>query len=89
MQVIHNPSSALAQGAFSPSAQDRDDAAKLVRVALNSLSKGVEVAIKSASDAYRFAPNSFTAYTLRDAVGLRSLLALVAGRVSTIADDGQ
>jgi hypothetical protein len=57
-------------------AQDQDEAAKLVRVALNSLSEGVEVAIRSAGDAYRFTPNSYTAGALSDAVALRSLMAL-------------
>jgi hypothetical protein len=75
--------------ASAPRAQDREDAAKLVRVALNGLSEGVEVAIRSAGDAYRFTPNSYTAEALSDAVALRSLMALVAGRVAAIAEDGQ
>jgi hypothetical protein len=72
-----------------PRAQDRDGASRLVRVALNGLSEGVEVAISSAGDAYRFTPNSYTAGALSDAVALRSLMALVAGRVTAIAEGSQ
>jgi hypothetical protein len=56
---------------------------------LNSLSKAVEEAIRSAGHAYRFAPNSHTAEALSDAVALQSLMALLAARVAAIADDDQ
>jgi hypothetical protein len=53
------------------------------------LSEAVERAIRSAGDGYRFAPNSYTAEALSDAVALRSLMALLTERVAAIAEDAQ
>jgi len=53
------------------------------------LSEAVEQAIRSAGHGYRFAPNSYTAEALSDAMALRSLTMLLSGRVAAIAEDDQ
>jgi hypothetical protein len=55
--------------------------------ALNNLSEAVEQAIRSAGRGYRFAPNSYTAEALSDAMALRSLMVLLAARVAALAED--
>jgi hypothetical protein len=70
---------------FSASAPNTQGCAR----ALNNLSEAVEQAIRSAGHAYRFAPNSYTAEALSDAMALRSLMALLAARVAAFADDDQ
>jgi hypothetical protein len=70
---------------FSASAPNTQGCAR----ALNNLSEAVEQAIGSAGRGYRFSPNSYTAEALSDAVALRSLLALLSGRVAAFADDDQ
>jgi hypothetical protein len=70
---------------FSVSAPNTQGCAR----ALNNLSEAIEQAIRSAGHCYRFAPNSYTAATLSDAMALRSLTALLAARVAAIAEDDQ
>jgi hypothetical protein len=67
--------------------QARDEAARSVRLALNSLREGIEVAIRSAGTAYQFSANAYTAEALSDATSLRNLVALVIGRVTAITGD--
>jgi hypothetical protein len=57
--------------------------------ALNNLSEAIEQAIRSAGHGYGFAPNSYTAEALSDAVALRSLVMLLAERVAAMAEGAQ
>jgi hypothetical protein len=55
--------------------------------AFNNSREAVEQVIRSAGQAYKFAPNSYTAEALADAMALRSLMVLLAARIAAFAED--